>query len=85
MSHFRLYDFLPYIEKTTFGIACDAMANFRVSIAISHDLHPNIFAEQLEMCVCVDYQELLTRHKPMVAEFLEENYDEVSMIFLYDI
>lgn len=26
-----LYDFLPYIEKTTFGIACDAMANFRVS------------------------------------------------------
>lgn len=45
----NLYDFLPYIEKTTFGIACDAMANFR---------------------------ELLTRHKPMVAEFLEENYDE---------
>lgn len=27
-----LYDFLPYIEKTTFGIACDAMANFRVGL-----------------------------------------------------
>lgn len=24
------------------------------------------------------FQELLTRHKPMVAEFLEENYNEVS-------
>jgi calcium binding protein 39 len=47
----RLYDFIPYIDKTTFGIACDAMANFK---------------------------ELLTRHKAMVADFLDKNYDEVT-------
>ena len=47
----RLYDFIPYIDKTTFGIACDAMANFK---------------------------ELLTRHKAMVADFLDKNYDEVG-------
>lgn len=45
----RLYDFIGYIDKTTFGIACDAQANFK---------------------------ELLTRHKPMVADFLDKNYDE---------
>ncbi|KAK4052829.1 Hym1p [Microbotryomycetes sp. JL201] len=44
----RLYDFIDYIEQTTFGIACDAQANFK---------------------------ETLTRHKGMVAEYLEENYD----------
>lgn len=51
----RLYDFIGYIDKTTFGIACDAMANFK---------------------------ELLTKHKPMVAEFLEQNYDEVRHTWL---
>lgn len=44
----KFYNFIDYIEQTTFGIACDAQANFK---------------------------ETLTRHKPMVAEFLEANYD----------
>ncbi|KPV72671.1 uncharacterized protein RHOBADRAFT_55755 [Rhodotorula graminis WP1] len=44
----KFYSFIDYIEQTTFGIACDAQANFR---------------------------ETLTRHKPMVAEYLDENYD----------
>ncbi|BGP19421.1 hypothetical protein JCM10213_000658 [Rhodosporidiobolus nylandii] len=44
----NFYNFIDYIEQTTFGIACDAQANFR---------------------------ETLTRHKPMVAEYLDENYD----------
>lgn len=26
----RFYNFIDYIEQTTFGIACDAQANFRV-------------------------------------------------------
>jgi calcium binding protein 39 len=26
----RLYDFIGYIDRTTFGIACDAQANFKV-------------------------------------------------------
>ncbi|BGO94916.1 hypothetical protein NBRC10512_006179 [Rhodotorula toruloides] len=45
----KFYNFIDYIEQTTFGIACDAQANFR---------------------------ETLTRHKPMVAEYLDENYDQ---------
>lgn len=44
----RFYLFPDYIEKTTFGVSCDAFANFK---------------------------ETLTRHKGMVAEYLEKNYD----------
>ncbi|KAH7096256.1 mo25 protein [Auriculariales sp. MPI-PUGE-AT-0066] len=42
------YQFPHYIEDTTFGVSCDAFANFK---------------------------ETLTRHKPMVATYLENNYD----------
>lgn len=28
----RFYDFIDYIEQTTFGIACDAQANFKVAL-----------------------------------------------------
>lgn len=44
----QFYTFPRYIEERTFGISCDAFAN---------------------------YKETLTRHKPMVAEYLEKNYD----------
>lgn len=47
----HVYDFKDYIERTTFGIACDAMTSFK---------------------------ELTTKHKPMVADYLERNYDDVS-------
>lgn len=46
----RFYTFPDHIEKTTFGVSCDAFANFK---------------------------ETLTRHKGMVAEYLEKNYDKV--------
>jgi calcium binding protein 39 len=29
------------------------------------------------------FKEILTKHKPMVADFLELNYDEVSWNLLY--
>ncbi|GJJ12476.1 hypothetical protein Clacol_006718 [Clathrus columnatus] len=44
----QFYSFPLYIEERTFGISCDAFAN---------------------------YKETLTRHKPMVAEYLEKNYE----------
>lgn len=50
----KFYTFPDHIEKTTFGISCDAFANFK---------------------------ETLTRHKPMVAEYLEQNYDRVRERF----
>lgn len=45
----KFYKFIDYIEQTTFGIACDAQANFK---------------------------ETLTRHKSMVAEYLDTHYDQ---------
>ncbi|KAL5520975.1 hypothetical protein ACEPAG_8897 [Sanghuangporus baumii] len=51
-DHF--YQFPHYIEKTTFGISCDAYANLK---------------------------ETLTKHKPMVAEYLEKNYDRFFSTF----
>lgn len=50
----RFYTFPDHIEKTTFGVSCDAFANFK---------------------------ETLTRHKAMVAEYLEKNYDKVRWSF----
>ncbi|KAL7425138.1 Hym1p [Cryptotrichosporon argae] len=44
----EFYTFPDYIEKTTFGISCDAFANMK---------------------------ETLTKHKPMVAAYLDPNYD----------
>lgn len=50
----QFYLFPHYIEKTTFGISCDAFANLK---------------------------ETLTKHKPMVAEYLEKNYDRFFSTF----
>ena len=51
---FRFYTFPDYIEKTTFGVSCDAFANFK---------------------------ETLIKHKPMVAEYLEKNYDRFFTMY----
>lgn len=50
----RFYTFPDYIEKTTFGVSCDAFANFK---------------------------ETLTRHKAMVADYLEKNYDRFFTMY----
>ncbi|KAF8586773.1 mo25 protein [Ramaria rubella] len=49
----QFYSFPHYIEERTFGISCDAFANYKARLSY----------------------ETLTRHKPMVAEYLEKNYD----------
>lgn len=64
----RFYTFPRYIEERTFGISCDAFANYKVWI--QNKLLWIFFAEIAK--------ETLTRHKPMVAEYLEKNYDRVS-------
>lgn len=50
----RFFTFPDHIEKTTFGISCDAFANFK---------------------------ETLTRHKSVVAEYLEKNYDRFFTMY----
>jgi len=50
----EFFSFPHYIEETTFGISCDAFANFK---------------------------ETLTRHKSMIAEYLEQNYDRFFAMY----
>ncbi|CAO1612812.1 unnamed protein product [Parajaminaea phylloscopi] len=50
----KFYTFPDYIEKTTFGVSCDAFANFK---------------------------ETLTKHKAMVADYLEKNYDRFFTMY----
>jgi calcium binding protein 39 len=50
----HFYAFADYIENTTFGVSCDAFANFK---------------------------ECLTRHKPMVAAFLDTHYDSFFAMY----
>ncbi|KZT53597.1 mo25 protein [Calocera cornea HHB12733] len=50
----EFYQFPGYIENTTFGVSCDAFANFK---------------------------DTLTRHKQMVAEYLEQNYDRFFLTY----
>ncbi|ODN98076.1 hypothetical protein I350_07718 [Cryptococcus amylolentus CBS 6273] len=50
----QFYTFPNYIENTSFGISCDALANMK---------------------------ETLTRHKPMVAQYLEANYDRFFAMY----
>lgn len=67
-QHF--YTFPKYIETTTFGVSCDAFSNFKVC----HHVSSLYFRSQYS-------QECLTRHKALVAEYLESNYDRVSCFY----
>ena len=60
------YLFYTYVEMSTFDIASDAFSTFKVSCLFLHHLF------------LTSFQELLTRHKVLCAQFLEYNYDKVS-------
>lgn len=59
------YLFYKYVEMSTFDIASDAFSTFKVSRLSSH------------LFLTSSFQELLTRHKVLCAQFLEHNYDKV--------
>ncbi|KAH7533452.1 hypothetical protein FEM48_Zijuj04G0132000 [Ziziphus jujuba var. spinosa] len=70
--------FFDYIQVPNFEIASDAAATFKVEVSTSFccrallfDLFPDIVTH----FECFLFQELLTRHKSTVAEFLSKNYD----------
>ncbi len=68
----NFYDFFKYVEVSTFDIASDAFATFKVRYkAISRD-----FAASYQLCFFF-VQELLTKHKMLAADFLENNFDKV--------
>ncbi|KAI5618421.1 calcium-binding protein 39-like isoform X1, partial [Silurus asotus] len=60
-EHFN--DFFGYVEMSTFDIASDAFATFKAITQFCYN--------------CLILSDLLTRHKVLVAEFLEQNYDAV--------
>jgi calcium binding protein 39 len=59
----HLYDFFNYVEVSTFDIASDAFATFKVRDR--YIIYDNI-----------PYQDLITKHKGLCAEFLDVNYDK---------
>ena len=71
-DHF--YDFFKYVEVSTFDIASDAFATFKVFIC---DILSVLSSCKLFISACLFFQELLTKHKMLAAEFLEANYDKI--------
>ncbi|GFZ49630.1 Mo25-like protein [Saitozyma sp. JCM 24511] len=66
----QFFTFPQYIENTTFGISCDAFANLKASQG------------PMTILVRADrVQETLTRHKPMVAQWLDANYDRFFAMY----
>lgn len=76
------YSFFRYVEFSTFDIASDAFASFKVHCYIFFLFPESLYYHFLsDVLVCsVPSQDLLTRHKIMCADFLENNYDRVSFL-----
>lgn len=92
----QFYDFFRYVEMSTFDIASDAFATFKVRgpfpplrdvmIPQLSSWHGSLFSllyfqsvtEIILTCACHVFQDLLTRHKLLSAEFLEQHYDKVG-------
>lgn len=71
--------FFDYIQLPNFDIAADAAATFKVVIIV---LAPLMFCMQPQVLYQVILlQELMTRHKSTVAEFLSDNYEWVGSPF----
>lgn len=73
----QFYDFFTYVEMSTFDIASDAFATFKVcSVAFGSPCCQ--FRVIISEHTTLSFQDLLTRHKLLSAEFLEQHYDRVS-------
>lgn len=75
------YNFFRYVELSTFDIASDAFASFKVSLHIL-SLFPDCLYSKFLPFFSFSFQDLLTRHKIMCADFLEKYYDRVSFLFI---
>lgn len=73
------YRFFQYVEGSAFDIASDAFSSFKVKflyycwILSRHYEMPHITSTQRGLCW---FQDLLSKHKIIVAEFLSSNYDK---------
>lgn len=69
------YKFFNYVEVSTFDIASDAFSTFKVGSLTIYDIIMGVLSYRVAFFLL--FQELLTRHKLLSAEFLEANYDKV--------
>jgi len=67
----QFYEFFRYVEVSTFDIASDAFATFKV-LQYSVGLSKNYYSFTLYRSLL---QDLVTKHKALCSEFLEHNYD----------
>ena len=67
----NFYDFFKYVEVSTFDIASDAFATFKVTGTWFY------FILLCQNLTFYPLQELLTKHKMLAADFLEANFDKV--------
>lgn len=68
------FNFFRYVEVSTFDIASDAFSTFKVPSTFNFK---QLVATSNGFGMMLYFQELLTRHKMLCAEFLEANYDQV--------
>lgn len=75
------FNFFRYVEVSTFDIASDAFSTFKVKFNVQSSslstMETTLFAILIMVYNFLIFQELLTRHKMLCAEFLEANYDQV--------
>lgn len=77
------FNFFRYVEVSTFDIASDAFSTFKVSIELVIRRKGGWLLEIIRRKLLFHarivflFQELLTRHKIICAEFLEQNYEKV--------
>jgi len=67
--------FFDYIQLPNFDIAADAAATFKVVISFGV---VHILPTKFGLYHIILLQELMTRHKSTVAEFLSNNYEWVG-------
>lgn len=74
LYHKNFWNCFDYIEMPTFDVASDAFATFRVRFLVR--IH-NSANQMISLLILrFNIQDLLTKHKAMVAEFLEKRFDD---------
>lgn len=66
------FRFFHYVEGSAFDIASDAFSSFKVFVVWSR----KVPVLTLTMLILLRFQDLLSKHKIIVAEFLDQNYDK---------
>jgi hypothetical protein len=75
-------EFFDRVEVANFEIASDAFATFKVGYRCRERTCAPVSRKTM-LALCMSVQDLLTRHKAMVAVYLQEHYSEVCVAVLH--